>query len=126
MHPQVHTVLGKAVGEPALPGVRVAGDVPCDVHDIGSDGSGDRSHLLGHLPTPDDQPTAPLHQGRIEVTQGLGQEMSSVGPVERTGQDPVVQDEERNDPVGSREGSGEHGVVVDPQVPREERDRDAR
>ncbi len=110
--------------QPPLPGLREASG-PCrDVHRPGARLRDHGPDLLHHVPGPHDQVPAALAQGLVQSRQAVGQEGEAVGRGEPRGVDAVVPHEQRNNLVRLVERGAQRGMVVQPQVGREQHDRD--
>ena len=82
----------------------------------------DAHRLVDHVASTNDETTASLSQGGVEVAEAVEQERDAVR--RRTEpKDLLVEHEQRNNTLRAFECAGESDVVVNAQVAREEDDR---
>jgi hypothetical protein len=112
-------------GEPAAAARSQSADVVSAEHALGTGLARQPDHLGYRVAAPDDKVSSAPSQREPQVCESLEQEP---GPVRRrrgTGQQPVVQDEQRQDRGGMAESGIQRRVVAQPQVPGEQHDRQA-
>jgi len=80
------------------------------------------SDLLHDLAPPNDKRGATLAQRAVEVGERLEEEAQSIPRDEVAVEDGVVEDEQRDDPLGLTRRLRERRLIVDAQVTREEDD----
>lgn len=109
--------------EPRLPPVRVAADILRDVDRVGS---GAASHLegrVGGVSSPDQQSSAAVPEGAVEIVKGIEQEGDPVRGSAPAREKVLIEDEERDD-VPAPRGRGQRRVVANAQIPGEENEGD--
>ena len=103
--------------------MRVLADVVTHEDRLGVDLDRDLHCFRDDVATPQNEPRSPLGERGVEILERVAQERDAIRPGEVALHDPVVEHEERNDPLGLSRGCRESRVIVDAKVAREENDR---
>ncbi len=120
--PKLHAVLRARRGQTALAAPRKGADVGAREHRVRVGRPRDRERLAGRLAATDDEAAAERAQGAIEIRERREEELEAVGPRVATGEQRVVEHEQRHDALARVRRLRERGMVVHAQIAREEHD----
>jgi hypothetical protein len=120
---KVEALLLASEPESAHPISRVAADVLTDEDGLGPALPGQPHHFSDDVAASDEEGRVAVAKRAVEVAQAFEQEGKPVGSSRTAGDQPSVDDECRNDSIGSPSRCRQRGMVVQPQVAGEEDDR---